>query len=95
MADQPVIALSAEMTADDAKRVFEQDFIGRSIAEIDEIIADDFQVAYVADGTAYIHVSIKKPAFPVATIVKFVVHAAFDNGVASEILSVQRGLIGL
>lgn len=89
------ITLTPEMTQEQVSTLFEGALPGTPISSLPDYVGHDFQIAHLPDGSAAIHIEIKLTEKLPFTTVKYVVLVACENGFATEILSVTRGLIAL
>jgi hypothetical protein len=90
-----LIALDAEMTEQQVRDLFQAKLVGKPVEAFPDLLKDDFQVACLADGSAAVHIQIKLTELPPFTTIKFVVHMAFERGIAAHVISVRKGRLGL
>ena len=89
------VTLTPDMTETQVQNAFETSFIGTHVTKIPDHLAHPFQAAYLANGNAALHIEFQLTKLPPFTTVKFVVVVAYEDGIATEIISVQKGRIAL
>lgn len=88
------ITLTREMTKEEAEQAFNQHILGTDPRDLPKLVSNEFELVYLPDGTAVLHIALNPVKFGDVVQVKFVVQITYEEGVAVEVKDVQRGLIG-